>query len=229
MQNKRPGAEQATKCQNSPDWPISINVMLRYLLFSAFMCVASQRTSAQPRPPDTRRFAIEIAGARIGTLSVTRQVLPGNEVSYTQVSDVQVNLLIYRVKVYYKVMSLFRGGQLMSATVDAHTNKGNYASSTVWKGDHYDIEASQYKYARKTTEQQKIDYTVTMLYFSEPTGRQQVYAEYFGDYFKLLPKARSDYRARLDDREDEYIYEQGRLVKVIKKNALKNFVIRPLE
>ena len=184
---------------------------------------------AQQRPAETRRFAIEVAGARIGTMTVMRQPMPGNEVVYTQISDVQVNFLIYKLKVYYKVNSLFRHGQLISATVDAHTNKGNYASSTVWKGDHYDIDASQYKYTRKATEGRKIDYTVTMLYFSEPAGRQQVYAEYFGDYFTLTPTTRSGYRARLADREDEYFYEQGRLVKVIKKNALKNFVIRPLD
>ena len=185
--------------------------------------------SAQQRPAETRRFAIEVAGARIGTMTVVRQPMPGNEVIYTQISDVQVNFLIYKLKVYYKVNSLFRRGQLISATVEAHTNKGNYASSTVWKGDHYDIEANQYKYIRKTTERRMIDYTVTMLYFSEPTGKQQVYAEYFGDYFTLTPTAPSGYRARLADREDEYVYEQGRLVKVIKKNALKNFVIHPLD
>ncbi|MBO0938557.1 hypothetical protein J2I47_18540 [Fibrella sp. HMF5335] len=185
--------------------------------------------SAQQRPIETRRFAIDIAGARIGSMTVTRQLMPGNEVIYTQISDVRVNFLIYKVKVYYKVVSLFRQGQMINATVDAQTNKGNYASRTVWKGDHYDIEANQYKYTRKSTEPRKIDYTVTMLYFSEPTGKQRVYAEYFGDYFNLTSALRSDYKARLDDREDEYIYEKGRLVKVIKKNALKNFVIRPLD
>ena len=68
-----------------------------------------------------------------------------------------------------------------------------------------------------------------MMYFSEPTGRQRVYAEYFGDYFTMTPTLRPSYQARLADREDEYIYEKGRLVRVIKKNALKNFNIRLLD
>lgn len=203
---------------------------MTYLAVVSFAsCLQALLLLAQQPAVETRRFSIEIAGARIGTMTVTRQQMPGNEVVYTQVSDVRVNFLIYKLKIQYNVNSLFRNGQLINATVDAHTNKGNYASSTIWQGDHYAIDATQYKYTRKATERRKIDYTVTMLYFSEPVGRQRVYAEYFGDYFGLLPTARGDYRARLDDREDEYLYEQGRLVKVIKKNALKNFVLRPLD
>ncbi|MBO0933326.1 DUF6134 family protein [Fibrella aquatilis] len=201
--------------------PLTCLVLLLFLV--------QQPSVAQQRPVETRRFAIDVAGVRIGTMTATRQFMPGNEVVYTQISDVQVNFLIYKLTIYYNVVSLFRNGQMINATVDAHTNKGNYASSTVWKGDHYDIDANQYKYTRKTTERRKIDYTVTMLYFSEPAGKQRVYAEYFGDDFTLTSTTRSAYRASLGGREDEYIYEHGRLAKVIKKNALKNFIIRPLD
>ena len=68
-----------------------------------------------------------------------------------------------------------------------------------------------------------------MMYFSEPTGRQRIYAEYFGDYFLMKTSPRPSYEAKLGDREDEYIYEGGRLVRVIKKNTLKNFNIRLLD
>lgn len=179
--------------------------------------------------PETRHYAIEIAGARIGTMTAVRQQLPGNEVIYTQISDVRVNFWVYKLIIYYKVISRLKNGQLMLATVDARTNKGTYSSRTEWTGNHYDIVASQYKYNRQTTESKKIDFTVSMLYFSEPTGRQRAYAEYFGDYFTLMPKQQSDYRAQLADREDEYIYEKGRLIQVTKKNALKNFIIRLLD
>ncbi|MEZ0609775.1 DUF6134 family protein [Fibrella sp. WM1] len=178
---------------------------------------------------ETHHYAIEVAGARIGTMTASRESRANNETMFMQISDVQVNLLVYKVKVYYKVVSLMRNGQLIRSTVEAHTNKGDYSSLTEWTGTHYDIRADQYKYSRRATETRKIDFTVSMLYFSEPTGRQRAYAEYFGDYFALTATPRPGYRAQLADREDEYIYEQGRLVKVIKKNALKNFVIRLLD
>ncbi|XWW46037.1 hypothetical protein JYG30_00825 [Fibrella sp. USSR17] len=201
---------------------------MRHLLLLLSLFGFSTRSNAQ-QPTETHHYAIEIAGARIGTMTATRQQLTNNEVVYTQISDVKVNFLVYKLTIYYKVISRLKNGQLMLATVEAHTNKGNYSSRTEWMGNHYDIIANQYKYDHKSTESRKIDFTVSMLYFSEPTGRQRVYAEYFGDYFTLTPSPRPGYRARLADREDEYVYEKGRLVQVIKKNALKNFNIRLLD
>ena len=188
----------------------------------------SEHLMAQ-KPAETHHYAIDIAGARIGTMTATRQQLSANEVVYTQTSDVQVNFLVYKLTIYYKVISRLKSGQLMLATVEAHTNKGNYSSRTEWTGNHYEIKASQYKYDHKSIEARPIDFTIAMLYFSEPTGRQQVYAEYFGDYFILTPSRRPGYRAKLVGHEDEYIYEKGRLVQIIKKNALKNFNVRLLD
>ncbi|MBO0951461.1 DUF6134 family protein [Fibrella forsythiae] len=201
---------------------------MRYVYFLLSLLVSCGWATAQSTP-ETHHYAIDIAGARIGTMTASRQQLPNNEVVYTQISDVQVNFLVYKLTIYYKVISRLKNGQLMLATVEAHTNKGNYSSRTEWVGTHYEINANQYKYERKATENRKIDFTISMMYFSEPSGRQRVYAEYFGDYFTLTPSPRPGYQAILADREDEYIYEKGRLVRVIKKNALKNFNIRLLD
>ncbi|KAB7725997.1 hypothetical protein F5984_25355 [Rudanella paleaurantiibacter] len=178
--------------------------------------------------PETHRYAIEIAGARVGTMTATRQT-QGATTQYTIISDVLVNLLVYKVKIYYKTVCRYEGNKLLSAVVEAKTNRGDFASSTVWNGDHYDIKASQYKYERQTRQTANIDYSVANLYFSEPVGRNRVFAEYFGDYFLMSKTPKGTYRAQFDDREDEYIYEGGRLTRIIKKNAIKNFVIRLLE
>ena len=69
-------------------------------------------------------------------------------------------------------------------------------------------------------------YSIVNLYFSEPVGRNRVFAEYFGDYYILTKTPKGTYRARFDDREDEYVYEGGKLTRIIKKNAIKNFIIR---
>ena len=201
---------------------------MHYVLLLAGLLGISGQLMAQ-KPAETRRYSIEIAGARIGTMTATRQPLNATEVVYTQISDVQVNLVVYKLKVYYKVISRLKNGQLMLATVEAYTNRGNYSSRTEWTGNHYEIVANQYKYTRKTTETRPIEFTISMLYFSEPIGRQRIYAEYFGDHFTLTNTHRPGYRARLADREDEYVYEKGQLVQVIKKNALKNFNIRLLD
>lgn len=174
---------------------------------------------------ETHRYVIEMAGAKIGTMTATKQV-QGELTNYTTVSDVLVNLLIYKVKIYYKTTCQYRGDKLLSGVVEARTNHGNYASSTIWNGDHYDIKVDQYKHQRQATQTATIDYSIVNLYFSEPVGRNRVFAEYFGDYFILTKTPKGTYRARLDDREDEYVYEGGKLTRIIKKNAIKNFIIR---
>ena len=175
--------------------------------------------------PETRRYTIEMAGAKIGTMIATKQA-QGDLVNYTTVSDVVVNLLVYKVKIYYKTTCQYKGTKLLSAVVEARTNRGNYASSTVWNGEQYDIKASQYKYEKQATQTINIDYSIVNLYFSEPVGRNRVFAEYFGDYYLLTKTPKGSYRARFEDREDEYIYEGGKLTRIIKKNAIKNFIIR---
>ncbi len=193
-----------------------------------FLSTVANSVFAQSEPPETRRYAIEVAGARVGTMTATRQPQADGQLTYTLISDVSVNFLVYKLKIYYKTENLVRRGQLIRSTVDAHTNRGNYASRTEWKGDHYDIVARQYKHELITTERNLIDFTISDLYFTEPVHRKRAFGEYFGDYSVLIRTPKGSYLAQRDGREDEYIYENGRLVKVIKKNVLKNFVIRLL-
>ena len=192
--------------------------------------VVRAQTAARPAAPptETRRYAIEVAGLRVGTMTATRQPQPGPaaEVVYTCTSDVQVAVLFYHLKVYYQVINRVRAGQLLLSTVEAHTNQGNFSSRTEWKGDHYDIRADQYKYRHQATEKVPITYTVTDMFFGEPQGRTRAYAEYFGDFFSVAKAVPGKYSARRDGREDEYQYANGQLVTLIKKNPIKNFIIR---
>ena len=184
---------------------------------------------ARPAAAEVRRYGIEVAGIRVGTMTATRQAPVGPDVTYSLVSDVKVNFLLYHLKIYYQVTNRFHNGQLLLSTVEAHTNQGDFASKAEWKGDHYDIVADQYKHHYRATETQPIRYAVTNLFFGEPpAGQTRAFAEYFGDYFALVPGPRGTYQAVRAGREDEYQYANGQLVTIIKKNPLKNFVIRLL-
>ncbi|WP_460548643.1 DUF6134 family protein [Hymenobacter daeguensis] len=185
--------------------------------------------AARPAGAEVRHYSIEVAGIRVGTMTATRQAPVGADVTYSLVSDVKVNFLLYHLKVYYQVTNRFRNGQLLLSTVEAHTNQGDFASRTEWKGDHYDIVADQYKHHYKAIETQPIRFAVTNMFFGEPPlGQSRAFAEYFGDYFSLSRNQPGHWQATRDGREDEYQYQNGQLVTIIKKNPLKNFVIRVL-
>ena len=166
---------------------------------------AAQVSAAKPAAGQTRRYAIEVAGVRVGTMTATRQAPVGPDVVSTLVSDVKVNILFYHLKIYYQVTNRFRNGQLLLSTVEAHTNQGDFSSRAEWKGDHYDIVADQYKHHYRATEKQPITYAVTDLFFSEPGTHPKAFAEYFGDYFTLSRASATSVRALRDGREDEYL------------------------
>jgi len=206
-----------------------VHAWLSVLLGVGAIPAAGQGAATKPGTVETRRYAVEVAGLRVGTMTATRQQVAGNAESVlTLTSDVKVNFLVYHLKIYYQVVNRFRSGQLMLSTVEAHTNQGDFASRTEWKGDHYDIVADQYKHHYRATEKQAIRYAVTDMFFGEPTGQTRAFAEYFGDYFTISQQESGIYRAVRDGREDEYQYEKGQLVTLVKKNPLKNFVIRVL-
>ncbi|WP_245897140.1 DUF6134 family protein [Hymenobacter nivis] len=210
--------------------------MLNELLFlSALPLLAAlgPRAAAAQGPKaaaaEVRRYSIEVAGVRVGTMTATRQAPVGPDVTYALVSDVRVNFLFYRLKIYYRVTNHFRSGQLLLSTVEAHTNQGDFSSRAEWKGDHYDIVADQYKHHYRATETQPIRYAVTNMFFGEPpAGQARAFAEYFGDYFALSRGQNGAWQALRAGREDEYQYTNGQLVTLTKKNPLKNFIIRLL-
>jgi len=193
----------------------------------ATLPLAATAQAPKAAAAEVRRYGIEVAGLRVGTMTATRQAPVGADVTYSLVSDVKVNFLLYHLKIYYQVINRFHDGQLLLSTVEAHTNQGDFASRAEWKGDHYDIVADQYKHHYKATEKQPIRYAVTNMFFGEPpAGQARAFAEYFGDFFALAPGQPGTYRAARDGREDEYQYANGQLVTIIKKNPLKNFIIR---
>lgn len=197
-------------------------VLLKFIVCLVVLGLFSLAARAQTA---TLKYTIEVAGLKIGTMTEMRTVTPQNTV-YEQVSDVAF-WFFGKIKIYYKVVSQHDAlHQLIRSDVNATTNRGNYRSDIVWNNDHYDINVKQYKYSRQATEPQRIDFTICRMYFEEPTGRDRVFAEYFGNYASITPTGKGSYRVRIDDREDEYFYEKGKLVKIVKKNSVKNYVLR---
>lgn len=154
---------------------------LCWLFEFGVLSLASQAQGPRPGAPETRHYVVEVAGLRVGTMTATRAPQAGPDVVYTLTSDVKVNFLFYHPKIYYHVVNRVRNGQLLLSIVETHTNQGDFASRAEWKEDHYDIIADQYQHHYRATEKRVICCTVTQLFFAEPTGQPNAYAEYFSD------------------------------------------------
>jgi hypothetical protein len=105
---------------------------MRKLLPLLSFCALPLAALAQSTKPaaEVRRYAIEVAGLRVGTVTVTHQLPAGPEEAHTLVSAVKVSFLFCHLKIYCQVMNRFRSGQLMPSTVETHTNQGDFQSRT---------------------------------------------------------------------------------------------------
>ncbi|WP_128546093.1 DUF6134 family protein [Larkinella soli] len=190
-------------------------------------CLALNAPAQTPGPATTVKHAIEIAGLRIGT-QVSTHTVSGATHHYTQTSNVEF-WFFGKIRINYKTSTRTDARQLLRSEVEAHTNRGDFLTTTAWQDDHYDIRADQYKYTYKSTETQPIDFSLTRMYFEEPVGRKRVYAEYFGKFATIEPTRKGSYIVRIEDREDEYFYEKGQLVKIVKENSVKNFILKRVD
>lgn len=85
----------------------SVKNYLLSLLFCLCPLLIQAQIATGAGPAETHHYAIEIARIRVGTMTAIRQPQAGNRTLYTLISDVKVNLLVYTVKIYYKVINQF--------------------------------------------------------------------------------------------------------------------------
>ncbi len=197
--------------------------MKKILVPFLLLCVAVEAYGQAP--VEKRTYNIEVAGITVGKMTATKQVKNDKLTAYTLTSDVKVNFLVYVLRIFYQVNTLQGENQLMSARVDAHTNKGDFYTKTEKKENGYHVESKQHKSEMDKTITGNIHQTVVNLFFREPNAQDIAYAEYYGDFFRITRTGEGRYTAKMGKYEDSYFYKNGKLLKIIKKNPVKDFVM----
>ncbi len=192
------------------------------LLFPVVCLLLHLPASAQT---EKKVYHIEVAGIRVGKMTATRTHGPDKTTQYRLISDVKVNFILFLLKIYYEVNTRQTEDHLVSARVDARTNRGNFYTLTTRSADGYHVESRQHKSEINKVITEKIEHTVINLFFQEPAAIDKAYAEYYGDFFHLKKVSEGKYIARMGDHQDTYFYQGGQLVKIIKKNPVKDFVM----
>ncbi len=142
-------------------------------------------------------------------------------------SRVRVPLALFTLRVGYVVDSHFgTNHRLIRSRVDAETNKGTFFTTTEPQGKGYAMKSEQHGQTVEQTILQPIYWTVSRLFFEEPVGVREIYAEYYGTLMPLELRKPGHYVVTWGKNRDVYVYEKGRLQKIIKENPWKNFEIR---
>jgi hypothetical protein len=71
-----------------------------------------------------------------------------------------------------------------------------------------------------------INWTSSRLFFDEPTNNQKFYAEFYALFNNVKKNKDGTFTCQIENNIDKYVYENKKLVRVIKKNPIKNIELR---
>ncbi|MGR3811826.1 DUF6134 family protein [Jiulongibacter sp. NS-SX5] len=172
----------------------------------------------------TRTYAVKVVGIKVGEIEVSKNT-KADTTTYKLSSQVDVNFLVYHLKVDYRVKSVYSKGNFIGSEVKVVSNRGNYFTKTVKEGDHYLATSKQIDKDVNRKIDQNISSSFAHLYFNEPLKTDKVYAEFYADFIQLTALENHHYLGELDKNIDEYYFENGLLVKMVKKNPITDMVI----
>jgi hypothetical protein len=109
--------------------------------------------------------------------------------------------------------------------VDAETNRGKFFTRTDEMPKGYRMTTEQHGKSVEEFISKPIHWTVTRLFYEEPVGVTEVYAEYYGTFIPIKPRGTGEYVVQLVKNRDVYVYQKGQLVKIMKENPWKDFEI----
>jgi hypothetical protein len=175
---------------------------------------------------EMKKYAIEMAGIKVGEMLATKHQVSKDVVNYKVKSDVKVNLLVFTLKIKYEVNSQFDKNGLVFSEAKVNSNKGNFYTTTIFKNGHYEVKSKQEKIEFEKMLTSYITWTSSRLFFDEPSHNQKFYAEYYALFNNVKKNKDGTFTCQIENNIDKYVYESGKLIKVIKKNPIKNIELR---
>lgn len=172
----------------------------------------------------TLHYEVIKGDKKIGDMMVKRSHQEGR--TYYDVESEVVFKLLFSFTVAYKTASEYHMGQLIKETVHSTLSGKTQHRATVWyDGNDYNLDngstVSQFK--------GPVDYSVTAIYFEEPTNGKPVYSPHFGKYLTFKKTEIGSYELASPDGTNEYFYTHGvcTKVRVIRDFARFSFLLSP--
>ena len=185
------------------------------------LCLFFYANRAQAQ--ETRTYQVSVAGISIGEMKAHKNH-QGEETRYRIESEVSF-WFFGRISVDYFINTRYKGEHLVHSESATSSNRGDFASSIVWQGDHYDITATSYKYEKDTVINHLMDFSSAKFYFEEPTEVNIFMAENFG-MPSPVRKLKDYYEVNVNGNKNRFYYKNGKLDYAVMESPIKNYVIK---
>ncbi|MEO0899733.1 MAG: DUF6134 family protein [Bacteroidota bacterium] len=182
------------------------------ILFIIFSFVQQARSQALT-------YKMTALGKNIGTMKVYKNSKNGFVYYYTR-TDLDVNLLVKRVKLSSINNTIYKNQALYKSDVTVEVNGNNHSSSHLhWDGNQYQVKLDG-KSANPISS--LVNMSGTLLNFQEPKDIQTSFSEASGQFITIKKKKEGVYET-IDpgnDRKMRYYYTKGVLTKMEVKHPL---------
>ncbi|UZD23164.1 hypothetical protein PBT90_07135 [Algoriphagus halophytocola] len=202
---------------------MQINRKIAAILFIILLSCAGLPSSAVAQEK-THDYDIVLAGFTIGKMQATEQQT-ANGANYKIHSKVEF-WFFGKIHVEFLQKAFYENGQLIRATTNSDSNRGNFLTTVHWNEDHYDVDANSYKFHNEEPINQPLFLSTAMLYFKEPKAGEVLISENFGMPTKIVELEKGVYEIEVNGNMNRFHYENGVLQKVVLENSIKNYSIR---
>ena len=130
------------------------------------------------------------------------------------------------VELQFLTRSSFKQGMVSRTYSHSKTNRGNFVSKVNWKDNAYQVNANSYKYTNKKAVSGPLSWCSSKLFFQEPTGQEIFISEVYGVTAPIRKTGPGEYTVSVEGNTNRYYYRQGKLVKIVVDNPIKNYQVR---
>lgn len=176
---------------------------------------------------ETIKFEIQVLGIKIGDLNASKYS-KGDTLHY--VAESQVKFWFFgSVNLLMKTHSKYLGGYLVKSKSTSNTNRGNFASTIVWDGKKYLVDAKSYKFENKEPVYGLVQWCSARMFFEELEEGKKFLSEVFGMATTIQKLEPNLYQTQVNGNENTYHYQQGKLQKVELENPIKDFTYKRIK
>lgn len=168
-----------------------------------------------------------VLGFKIGELSASKSA-GLDTVQYSVESQVKF-WFFGDVELEFLTRSNFKQGSITRTYSHSKTNRGNFVSKINWKDTAYQVNANSYKYNTKKSLSGPLFWCSSKLFFQEPTGQEIFISEVYGVTAPIRKIGPGEYTVSIEGNTNRYSYRQGKLVKIVVENPVKNYQVRRVE
>lgn len=171
-----------------------------------------------------QKFEILVAGFKIGDV-IAEEIKKGDTTEY-HINSKASFWFFGKIEVGFTIRNIYQKDLLLNAKSNSNTNRGDFQSIVIWKGEHYDVKSASYKYENSTPIPNPIYHSSGKFYFHEPKDGDRMISETYGLVSRVTEKSNGLYEVDIDGNRNQYFYTNGKLDKIVVQNPIKNFVVQ---